>query len=151
MDYLHTTQRYERLSDSADRMARTLGWVSIGLGAAELLYGRRIGETLGRPEHATLLRGYGLREIGVGVMILMSDDPRAGIWARVAGDLLDLATLVPALDEDNPRRTDVRMAVAAVAAIGALDVLCAQALQARERLAPEPPDYSDRVPFPHGH
>jgi hypothetical protein len=40
-----------------------------------------------------VFRLYGLREIGVGVAILAQPTSSAWLWARVAGDVLDLATL----------------------------------------------------------
>lgn len=138
-------ERYERVSDTAERLARGLGWVSIGLGMAELIYGRRLGEVIGLGYHPRVMRTYGLREIGAGLVILAADDPRLGVWARVAGDLLDLATLMPALSADTPDRDAARTTLGVVAAVTALDLACAQALQARERLAPPPPDYSDRA------
>lgn len=147
MNYLYTTDRYESFSDGSDRMARGLGWMSIGIGLAELFYGRRLSESMGMDGHGALMRGYGLREIGTGLALIMADDPKIPMWARVAGDALDLATLVPALDEDNPDRDRVKLALAAVAAITVVDLICTQALQARARYAPEPPDYSDRSGF----
>ncbi|GAA0567480.1 cyclase dehydrase [Caenispirillum bisanense] len=146
--YQHTTARYERLSDTAGQLARGLGWVSIGIGLAELFYGRRLTRSLGMDGDGTLLRAYGLREIGVGLAILAADDPRYGIWARIAGDAVDLATLAGGTDNGRHRPQAARLAAGAVAAITVLDIVCAQALQARQRLAPEPPDYSDRSGFP---
>lgn len=150
MDYLHTTDRFEAFSDGTDRLARGLGWLSIGLGLAELIYGRRLGESLGMEDKSAVLRGYGLREIGTGLAIIMADDPKMGVWARVAGDVLDLATLMPALSDANPDRDRVRLAMAAVGALTVLDIACANALHARHRWAPEPPDYGDRSGYPGG-
>lgn len=144
MDYLHTTDRFETFSDGTDRLARGLGWLSIGIGVAELIYGRRLSQSVGIGDHGALLRGYGLREIGTGLAILFADDPKIPMWGRVIGDALDLATLMPGLDADNPDRDRVKLAMAAVGAITVVDLLCTQALHARDRMAPEPPDYSDR-------
>src|SRR5215208_6410625 len=77
----------------ADRLSRVLGWFSLGLGLAELLAPRRITMALGMQGNETLVRAYGAREIGSGILSL-SVDKNTGLWSRVAGDGLDLATLL---------------------------------------------------------
>ena len=79
-----------------------------------------------------MTRAYGLREIGAGLGILLSEDPTPWVWARVAGDALDLASLAPALDRDNPERSVAAGAFANVALITALDIFCAAALSKRK-------------------
>lgn len=134
---------------SADALARGLGWFSIGLGVAELFAGRRIARALGMEEHTALIRAYGAREIMTGVGILALGDAKPWIWGRVAGDALDLGTLANGLGRDNPNRANVEIAMAAVAGVTVLDLVCAQALHAEED-APQapPPDYSDRSGLP---
>ena len=78
-----------------------------------------------------LLQAYGLREIVCGVGILTSPRPAGWMWARVAGDAMDLATLGGAmLDADEKDRTAALIAGAAVAGVTALDTLCATTLSA---------------------
>ena len=108
-----------------ETMADALGWFSVGLGTLELLAPGTLDEWLGLGHHETATRLYGLREIGVGAGILMSEDPTPWLWARVAGDVLDLASLAPALAPENPQRHIATTAVANVAMITALDVVCA--------------------------
>jgi len=80
--------------DSAtDRLARGLGLFSIGLGLAEFVAPRALARAHDMPGNKPLIRAYGAREIATGVAILASDDPTPWIWGRVAGDVLDLATL----------------------------------------------------------
>ena len=74
------------------------------------------------------MRGFGVREIAAGVAILAMDNPRLGVWARVAGDGLDLAVLAAGLRESNPKRGNVAAAFAMVAGITALDYWCARRL-----------------------
>jgi hypothetical protein len=135
--------------DSAtDALARGLGVFSIALGLVELLAARSLTRALGMQGNETLVQAYGAREIATGIGILASKDPTPWIWGRVGGDALDIATLVTGLDEDNPNRGNVGLALAAVAGATALDVYCAQALSS-ESPEPLPPmrDYSHRSGF----
>ena len=113
-------------------LSRGLGWFSVALGAAELLAGRRMAASLGMEHRAPLFRLFGLREILVGLGILTRPADARLLWARVGGDALDLAALAAALRYDNPRRTEVDVAMGMVAAVTALDILCGYRLQERE-------------------
>lgn len=66
-----------------------------------------------------------MREIAAGVAILASPRPAKGLWARIAGDALDLAALFAALSGSTHRRR-VAGALGAVAGVSALDVYTAQ-------------------------
>ena len=132
-------------NSSTMALARGLGWFSIGLGLAEMLAPRMLSEQLGMEGKEPLLRFYGAREMAAGVGILVSDNPGPWIWGRVAGDALDLATLATGLEEKNPRKRNVAIALAAVAGVTALDCITAQALTSSSRPAP---DYSDRRGLP---
>jgi len=106
-------------------LARGLGWFSIGLGLAELLAPQAMADLTGVP-HPRLLQGYGLREIACGIGILSSIRPAGWLWARVAGDALDLATLGAAMAEDDTQgRERALVAAAAVAGVAVLDLICA--------------------------
>ena len=113
-------------------LSRGLGWFSIALGTAELLAGRRMARALGMEHRTPLFRLFGLREILVGLGILSRPTSPALLWARVGGDALDLAVLAAGLRADNPRRTEVDIAMGAAAAVTALDILCGYRLQERE-------------------
>ena len=148
----------ETVTNAAPALAQGLGWFSIALGAAELLAGRPLARSLGMDEDIGVVRAYGLREIATGIGILTARDPAPWIWGRVAGDALDLATLGMGLRGDNPQRGEVGIALAMVAGVTALDVICAQALGAgprdqrhgqAQRLPPQR-DFSDRSGFPKG-
>jgi len=142
------TGRQGHPDSQTDALARGLGVFSIALGLIEVAAARTLTRTLGMEGNEALVRLYGLREIAKGVGILASSDSTPWIWGRVAGDALDIATLVPGLDEDNPKRGNVGIALAAVAGVTALDVYCGQALS-RESPTPLPPirDYSHRSGF----
>src|SRR6266513_938844 len=93
-----------RANGAAMTIARGLGWFSIGLGLAEMLMPRTLGEQLGMERKEPLLRFYGAREMAAGIGILTSSNPGPWLWGRVGGDALDLATLATGLDEHNPRK-----------------------------------------------
>jgi len=88
------------LSASETRsLARGLGWYSLALGAAELLAPRTVARAAGlEGSSRALVRLYGLREIACGIGILMSRNPAPYVWARVGGDVLDLATVASQSD-----------------------------------------------------
>ena len=74
-------------SASAKKLAKGLGWFSIGLGLTELLAPRFIANISGVPNARTgLIRLYGLREIASGITIFSRENPVGGVWSRVAGD-----------------------------------------------------------------
>ncbi len=107
------------------QLARRLGWFSIALGAAEIL-APRVVERVSGIRGPNLLRVYGLREIGVGLGILQSKQPAGWLWARVAGDALDLTTLaVPLASSSTRRRRQALGATLAVVGVTLADVLCA--------------------------
>jgi hypothetical protein len=135
---------------TADRVGRALGWFSIGLGLMELLAPRRFTRTFGMQGHEGLVRAYGAREIGAGVLSL-SVDTDAGLWSRVAGDGLDFATLLTARRSGNPKRGNVGVGLMMVAGIAALDLVAATAVTARHSRRNAPiPNYRDRSGFPNG-
>jgi hypothetical protein len=146
------TSRPDRSLTTADKVARGLGWFSLGLGLAEIVAPGKLGKALGLEGKETLLRAYGGREIGAGMWAL-SDTPAPAIWSRVAGDIVDLATLAAGLKgADETQRRNNFIALAAVAGITAVDVLTALSLTAEqsERKGDTGRDYSDRSGFPGG-
>ncbi|TMJ17930.1 MAG: hypothetical protein E6G94_01075 [Alphaproteobacteria bacterium] len=147
-----STSRPDRSLTTTDRVARGLGWFSIGLGLVEIIAPGRLGRALGLEGRERLLQAYGGREIGAGVWAL-SDTPAPAIWARVGGDLLDLATLAVGLrDADSEQKRNAIIALAAVAGITVVDLLTAASLTAEtsERKGETGRDYSDRSGFPQG-
>ena len=117
----------ERRIDDGRTMARGLGWFSIGLGLAELAFAERICDFLGTSEdRAKLVRLYGLREIATGLGIFSRRTPTEWVWGRVAGDILDIATLSAALGGE--RKLNVGTAMAAVAGVTVLDVIAGKQL-----------------------
>ena len=139
------------VTSAAPAVAKGLGWFSIALGCAELFGGRPLTRALGMKKEVGVFRAYGAREIATGIGILTARDPSPWLWGRVAGDVLDLGTLAIGLRRRNRHREEVVIAMAMVAGVTALDVVCAQAMSARPNSPPRPPsrprDYRDRSGF----
>src|SRR3982750_4212403 len=92
----YASQRAKRglPASSAKRLANGLGWFSVGLGLAELLAPRAIANISGVSNtHTGLIRLYGARELASGIAIFAQEKPTEAVWARVAGDALDLVSL----------------------------------------------------------
>jgi len=119
---------FRDVGKSNEPLATFLGLFSIGLGLWELASPRSVARTTGAHFHPQLIQAYGLREIMAGLGIMSDHQPRGWLWARVAGDALDLATLGAAYAEarSQEQKNKVLMSIAAVAGVTILDVLCAQ-------------------------
>jgi uncharacterized membrane protein len=110
-------------------LARPLGWFRIGLGLAEVMAPRALARLIGvSGEHSMLLRLFGLREMANGGGLLTQRRPALWMWGRVGSDALDLACLGAALTSDEAKPGRIAAAMAAVAGVTALDVLCSQQL-----------------------
>jgi len=118
----------ERRINDGRTAARMMGWFSLGLGAVEVLAPDRVARTLGVSGRiAPLVRFYGLREVASGMVVLSERTPGVGMWSRVAGDALDLATLGVAL-RTSRRRTNVLAAMGLVVGALAVDAYVARRL-----------------------
>jgi hypothetical protein len=146
-----TDSNPQRSLTTADRVARGLGWFSLGLGLVELVAPGRLARTLGLDGKEGLVRAYGAREMAAGVGAL-SVDAAPAVWSRVAGDLVDLGTLAAGMRRgDDEQRRYAGYAIAAVVAVTLVDVLVAGTLtRQRSRSRGETRDYSDRSGFPGG-
>lgn len=139
--------RRDRSFGPVDRLARGLGWFSLALGLTELIAGGALARWLGMKSQEPLIRAYGVREIVSGIGAF-SVDRAPAIWSRVGGDALDIATLTSGLRDDNPKKDNVSIALAAVIGVTLLDLYCGQELNKSRRRLNEPvPDYSDRSGF----
>ena len=119
------SQQRGRPSDFDERLAMGLGWFSIGLGVAEIVAPGSLARFIGVPDSRdsrNVMRTYGTREIASGIGILTQPRPAGWLWSRVAGDLLDLATLAKA---DKYATSRTAGAAAAVLGVTALDIYSA--------------------------
>lgn len=115
--------------------AKALGLFSLGLGAIEIILGRRVNRDLGLELTPGAVRAFGAREIVSGSLVLLFPDKAAPMWIRVAGDVLDLAVLSRALSPGHPRRQAALVAMLAVVGVTILDVATASALTKRHTRA----------------
>jgi uncharacterized membrane protein len=107
----------EDLDHSRQGLAQGLGWFSVGLGLAQVLAPREFARFIGVQDDArncALLRLVGLRELACGAGLFSVRRPAGWAWARVAGDMMDLALLGSALVSGATRRDRVTAATAAV-------------------------------------
>jgi len=116
--------------DAGRRLARGLGWFSLGLGAAQVsapgVLNRLVGVDDNPRNRTIMMAACGLREIGAGVGIVSSRAPTGWLLARVAGDALDLALLGAAVEANrNTKQHKLRTSIAlgAVAGVTALDLI----------------------------
>lgn len=132
-----------------EKLAKGLGWFSIALGVTELLGARGLCQRLGLQGSESLIRAFGLREAATGLAILSSHDATPWVWGRVGGDALDLTTLVGGAQSGRGERSFSAVALAAVASVTLIDIICAQRLSSEKgNRHTAVADYRDRSGFP---
>lgn len=115
------------IPEQQQQFARALGWFSIGLGAAEILFPNVLSRLIGiKPRHKTLFRLLGVRELTSGLGILSESKYPGWVWSRVSGDAMDLGLLGLALAMPGTKHKRLMAATVAVAGVTALDVLCSE-------------------------
>ena len=134
-----------------DPVIQGLALFSIGLGLAELLAPRQVSRAAGMTKNDTLLRGYGLREIATGVGLLVAKNPRPWLWARVAGDALDMATVAGTANTKKKGR--LGGSAIALVGVGLLDLYTAMMAKPKTAMPARTyrdsgRDYSRRSGFP---
>jgi uncharacterized membrane protein len=110
------------------RLARGLGWLGLALGVAQVAAPAVIAKAIGiapRPRTRAVIRILGAREIATGLGVLARPRSPGPLWARVAGDAIDLALLGAAARSRTSTGRLVGAAIA-VAGIAALDVWAAR-------------------------
>lgn len=120
----------ENIPTTDRRIARGLGWFSLGLGIPQVLIPGRVNRLAGIENtlfRRQVMRLMGLREITAGVGIFTSQPkPAEWLWARTAGDAIDLTLLGSALKNPASRRGRLLFAMANVAGVTAADVMQAR-------------------------
>lgn len=107
----------------ASTAAKAIGWLSIGIGAAELVVPGFLHRHLGAGSYDRLMRVFGVRELLAGVGVGSSDEDAAA-WSRMAAETVDLMGLASAAHR---RMQDGRIGTTllALAGLTALDALVA--------------------------
>jgi len=102
------------------------GLASLAVGATELAAPRQLEDAMGigNGEMTGILRVLGVRELMHGFDLLTHDNPTPGIWARVAGDMLDGFLLATAFARSR-RPSGWALIAAAVTPLVIADMLCA--------------------------
>jgi len=133
LDWAGDGRRNGSKRPNEEKIARGMGWFSIGLGVAEIMAPRSLAKLIGvRGDFSGLLRMLGAREITSGVGILTGRQPNANwMWSRVGGDAMDLALLGAASRLKKANHGRIALAAAAVAGVTALDAICSQRLSRR--------------------
>jgi uncharacterized membrane protein len=114
-----------------ERLAAALGWFSLALGAAEVAAPGALARWAGVPERNGYLRTLGAREIVAGLGLLTGKRPVGWMWARVAGDVMDLVSLAAAARSPEARRGRIAAATALVAGVTVADWIAANQLSRR--------------------
>jgi uncharacterized membrane protein len=113
----------------ADRLARGLGWASLGLGVVQLAVPDVVRRLAGVDDSAVarvMVPLVGVRELFHTAVLLGSRKPAPWVWTRVAGDAMDLTTLGCAVaNRKGARRRRAAIATAAVMGITAADLYTA--------------------------
>ncbi|HZT90459.1 MAG TPA: hypothetical protein VFA05_00305 [Gaiellaceae bacterium] len=118
-----------------DELARSLGWFSVALGAAQLVVPKAMCKLVGATGEGTaplLMRLFGLRELAQGLAILVRPRPTVWVWSRVAGDALDVSALGVVAARNPGRRLRAAVAAANVLPIAVADVFEARHLSAQQ-------------------
>ena len=103
----------------AQKIARALGWFTLGLGVTEMVAPRAVANFVGRSWRPSETRLMGLRKVLAGVGTITGAQWTGRSWARVGGNLLELARS----RKSKPPVTKMRRsstAVCAAVAVGAL-------------------------------
>ena len=141
--------------DTAQNLAKALGAFSVALGAFELAAPGRIARWLGLSSPSS--RCSGVTAGASSPPARASSPPPADsppsrwfVWGRVAGDAADIATLAAGL-RFSKRKVNIMIALGSVAAVTALDLVCALQMNQNARQPKRPVrDYSARSGFPRG-
>lgn len=132
-------------------LARGLGLFSLGLGITELAAPRALAHAIGiDPDGrtSTVLRAFGMRELVSGLGVLVQPKRAMPLWARVAGDAIDLAFIGWAAKSKRTSTQRLFAAFAAVAGVAALDVIAGRRVARANRKVIDPVIFSVTINKP---
>jgi uncharacterized membrane protein len=139
------------LAADGSRLSRGLGLFSLGLGLTELAAPNAVAQAIGidpRGRTSTVLRAFGMREIISGLGVLIQPKRALPLWARVAGDAIDLAFIAWAAKSRRTSTQRLVAAFAAVAGVAALDVIASRRVARAHHTVVDPVIYSVTINKP---
>lgn len=125
----------ESLRDVAVRRSRALGFFSLGLGLLQVAAPGRLARLIGVRDDRHVrnaLTAVGVRELVSGIGLLSRPSSASWLWARLAGDAVDLALLGSASSKSSNNAARLVAAGAAVLGVAAVDALSAAHLSRKE-------------------
>jgi uncharacterized membrane protein len=137
MTQLATREAVKAQQDEVQRRGRGLGWMSLGLGVAQLGAPNAVRRISGVDDSAmsrTVVPLVGARELVHAAGLLTSRRKGVWAWTRVAGDAMDLTSLAMAIaHRGGSRRRRLLAVTGAIAGITVVDLLTAvQATRAKQ-------------------
>ncbi len=103
-----------------------IGNTAILLGFAGMFFPKQVAGALGIKAPAPVVQAlFGARELWSGYSLAGDPTKSEVLWARVAGDVFDIAVLSSLNRSDNPKQANARAALGFVLAVTALDVVTA--------------------------
>lgn len=116
------------------QLSLAIGATAVGLGIWGLIFPTSVKRTFGIRSSAAIVAAlFGVRELWSGLS-LVNDPTRSDVlWARVGGDVLDLAALGALARPLNPKAGNARLALNLVKAVAVLDVIAALGMSAARR------------------
>jgi len=116
------------LRENHRHRAQLLGLFSVALGVSQLTVPERVAGLIGlrdRQQTRWVLRALGVREILTGLGILARREAAGPLWARVAGDAMDLGLLGSSFGAKGARKGRLIASTAAVAGVTLADAYAA--------------------------
>jgi len=108
------------------QLSYMIGQTAIGLGLWGLLFPKSVKRTLGVESSAPVVQAlFGARELWTGFTLAGDPTKSEMLWARVAGDICDIAVLASLDKPENPKRGNAKAALGFVLAVTALDLVTA--------------------------
>lgn len=127
--------RAQARPEPMERSTDGLGWFSLGLGLAQLIAPRQVARLIGVDEDDENVKlamlAVGVRELTCGLGLLSHSKPAVWAWARVAGDIVDLALLGTAMQSPKADHERLLAATASVVGVTGVDAWAAVTLARR--------------------
>lgn len=116
------------------QVSMMIGATAIGLGVWGALFPKSVKRAFGiTAPTAWVMTAFGARELWSGFKLAEDPTRTDVLWTRVGGDVFDIAALMGLTRATNPKRGNARLALGAVLAITALDVVTAVRMSTVQR------------------